>query len=149
MKYDTHEIMNNHKRRLPGTTNGKITKVSSSPLIINLLFTFFGGTILHGFAVWFHSQHWNMATSHYPSQCWPRSLSPYGVIRPEWVKISFLSFQGCFGFISPFQTRLCIVIQSGKQVFAIYRITLNVNSLLRPRDAYMHQQNQYSYLMGC
>ena len=26
------------------------------------------------------------ATSHYLSQCWPRSLSPYGVTRPEWVK---------------------------------------------------------------
>ena len=26
------------------------------------------------------------ATSHYPSQCWPRSLSPYGVTRPQWVK---------------------------------------------------------------
>ena len=25
------------------------------------------------------------ATSHYLSQCWPRSLSPYGVIRPHWV----------------------------------------------------------------
>ena len=24
-------------------------------------------------------------TSHYLSQCWPRSLSPYGVIRPQWV----------------------------------------------------------------
>ena len=28
------------------------------------------------------------ATSHYLSQCWPRSLSPYDVIRPQWVKIS-------------------------------------------------------------
>ena len=28
------------------------------------------------------------ATSHYLSQCWPRSLSPYGVIRPQWVKQS-------------------------------------------------------------
>ena len=28
------------------------------------------------------------ATSHYPSQCWPRSPSPYGIIRPQWVKIS-------------------------------------------------------------
>ena len=27
------------------------------------------------------------ATSHYPSQCWPRSLSPYGVARPQWVKL--------------------------------------------------------------
>ena len=26
------------------------------------------------------------ATSHYLSQCWPRSLSPYGVTRPHWVK---------------------------------------------------------------
>ena len=27
--------------------------------------------------------------SHYLSQCWPRSLSPYGVIRPQWVKDMF------------------------------------------------------------
>ena len=26
------------------------------------------------------------ATSHYLSQCWPSSLSPYGVTRPRWVK---------------------------------------------------------------
>ena len=26
------------------------------------------------------------ATSHYLSQCWPKSLSPYGIIRPQWVK---------------------------------------------------------------
>ena len=25
------------------------------------------------------------ATSHYLSQCWPRSLSPYGIIWPQWV----------------------------------------------------------------
>ena len=25
------------------------------------------------------------ATSHYLSQCWPRSLSSYGVTRPQWV----------------------------------------------------------------
>ena len=27
------------------------------------------------------------ATSHYLSQCWPRSLSSYGVNRPQWVLI--------------------------------------------------------------
>ena len=27
------------------------------------------------------------ATSHYLSQCWPRSVSPYGVISPQWVFI--------------------------------------------------------------
>ena len=26
------------------------------------------------------------ATSHYLSQCWPRSMPPYGVTRPQWVK---------------------------------------------------------------
>ena len=30
----------------------------------------------------------HQATSHYLSQCWPRSLSPYGVTRPQWVKCS-------------------------------------------------------------
>ena len=30
------------------------------------------------------------ATSHYLSQCWPRSLSPYGVIRPQWVGLSLM-----------------------------------------------------------
>ena len=29
----------------------------------------------------------HQATSHYLSQCWPRSMSPYGVIRPQWVNI--------------------------------------------------------------
>ena len=27
----------------------------------------------------------HQATSHYLSQCWPGSLSPYGVTRPQWV----------------------------------------------------------------
>ena len=28
---------------------------------------------------------YRQATSHHLSQCWPRSLSPYGVTRPQWV----------------------------------------------------------------
>ena len=27
----------------------------------------------------------HQATSHYLNQCWPRSMSPYGVTRPQWV----------------------------------------------------------------
>ena len=27
------------------------------------------------------------ATSHYLSQCWPISVSPYGITRPQWVDI--------------------------------------------------------------
>ena len=30
----------------------------------------------------------SQATSHYLSQCWPRFMSPYGVIRPQWVKFA-------------------------------------------------------------
>ena len=37
--------------------------------------------------VWCHQ-----ATSRYLNQCWPRSLLPYGVIRPQWVNPHFL---GC------------------------------------------------------
>ena len=35
------------------------------------------------------------AKSHYLSQCWPRSLSPYGVIRPQWVNKSVLVWTWC------------------------------------------------------
>ena len=29
----------------------------------------------------------HQATSHYLSQCWPRSMSPNGVTRPQWVNV--------------------------------------------------------------
>ena len=29
----------------------------------------------------------HQATSQYLNQCWPRSLPPYGITRPQWVKI--------------------------------------------------------------
>ena len=31
------------------------------------------------------------ATSHYLSQCWPISVSPYGVIRPQWVNTDLIT----------------------------------------------------------
>ena len=31
------------------------------------------------------------AKSHYLSQCWPRSMSPYGNIRPQWFKFMSMS----------------------------------------------------------
>ena len=35
----------------------------------------------------FQAMAWcRQATSHYLNQCWPRSMSPYGVTRPQWVK---------------------------------------------------------------
>ena len=35
------------------------------------------------------------ATSHYLSQCWPRSLMPYGITRPQWVKMRQSSYWPC------------------------------------------------------
>ena len=32
------------------------------------------------------------ATSLYPSQCWPRSMAPYGVTRPQYIKHHYVSF---------------------------------------------------------
>ena len=34
----------------------------------------------------------HQATSHYLSQCWPSSMSPYGVTRPQWVKLGHTEF---------------------------------------------------------
>ena len=30
------------------------------------------------------------ATSHHLNQCWPRSLPPYDITRPQWVKVWFM-----------------------------------------------------------
>ena len=35
-------------------------------------------------------------TSHYPSQCWPRSLSPYGIARPNEFKCGVTAMAGHF-----------------------------------------------------
>ena len=37
----------------------------------------------------------HQATSHYLSQCWPSSMSPYGVTRPQWVKQLGICFSSC------------------------------------------------------
>ena len=33
----------------------------------------------------------HQATSHYLGQCWPKSLPPYGITRPQWVNIDVCS----------------------------------------------------------
>ena len=42
------------------------------------------------------------APSHYLSQCWPRSLSPYGVTRPHnyWMEIFLRKYMTIFAFLS-------------------------------------------------
>ena len=40
------------------------------------------------------------APSHYLSHCWPRSVSPYGIIRPQWVNV--WCTRHCFHFFSSY-----------------------------------------------
>ena len=67
------------------------------------------------------------ATNSYLSQCWPRSMSLYGVTRPEWCKIythwisailetTLLSFElyfmtwSCFIYWLNFSTNMCVTV---------------------------------------
>ena len=53
------------------------------------------------------------ATSHYLSQCWPRSMSPYGVTRPQWVKLRWFSFyisKCCLENVSHFLSLIVLII---------------------------------------
>ena len=54
----------------------------------------------------------HQATSHYLSHCWPRSMLPYGITRPQWVvMISFaMSWHGMI-FTSLFWPKAFIYIQ--------------------------------------
>ena len=47
------------------------------------------------------------ATRHYLSQCWPRSLSPYGVTRPQWVNNGSWS-KNTIGITSTGITNVCL-----------------------------------------
>ena len=40
------------------------------------------------------------ATSHYLSQCWPRSLLPYGVTRPQWINAKEVWLHKHWNYIS-------------------------------------------------
>ena len=51
------------------------------------------------------------ATSHYLSQCWPSSMSPYGITRPQWInsscyRVKIFTFRNFLKFFTgfPFQT---------------------------------------------
>ena len=77
------------------------------------------------------------ATSHYLSQCWPRSMLPCGITRPQWVHV-YLNTQD----INP------------QVVSQIYRFEITaaaprgqwVNSL-RPGDACIYQWNESSLVL--
>ena len=67
----------------------------------------------------------HQATSHYLSQCWPRSLSPYGVTRPQWVNPECAEFY-------PLQTKY------------LYRQSQNPKSWFRKCLILMAQWSEHS-----
>ena len=52
------------------------------------------------------------ATSHYLNQCWPRSLPPNGVTRPQWVRLStcHMPYTPSYTTHQTVATLLCIMI---------------------------------------
>ena len=68
------------------------------------------------------------ATSHYLSQCWPRSLSPYVVIRPQWVKCLFTSqFNLCSPGVSMLYVHIYLLFRLVPMVKCLYVSTLYAN----------------------
>ena len=61
---------------------GRGIKCETAVICLSLDLTEDKSTLVH-VMVWCRQ-----ATSHYLSQCWPRSLPPYGVTRPQWVNIA-------------------------------------------------------------
>ena len=82
----------------------------------------------------------HQATSHYLSQCWPRSLSPYGITWPQWVNLNLqLSdkedwrswiyyIQRCFVILYQF-----IDMDPGKTVFDLHCYYVHGKWVLRYR----------------
>ena len=65
------------------------TSCEITPIWMSLDFTVDQSTLVQVMA-------WcRQATSHNLSQCWPRSLSPYGVTRPQWVNVEGLFIWFC------------------------------------------------------
>ena len=63
------------------------------------------------------------ATSHYLSQCWPRSLPPYGVTRPRWVKKTLATFV---------KLKFCVNSQWSSDTIGRHRIDRSLVRVMAP-----------------
>ena len=59
---------------------------------------------------------WCQATNHYLSQCWPRSMSPYGVTMPQWVDICVYISNTFFAFVHLWQSHSCLIFLEYQQL---------------------------------
>ena len=85
------------------------------------------------------------ATSHYQSQCWPRSMSPYGFIRPQWVNIIYCYAMGHLTLVAITGT-ITLVSYLGSQVTAIHMKIRH--QLISPTCAWSSTELQH-YLSQC
>ena len=58
----------------------------------------------------------HQAASHYLSQCWPRSLSPDGITRPQWVNGLVPITQQAVALTNVHQNFLCHVMSLGRSL---------------------------------
>ena len=93
--------------KLISVVNGWGISCENTFIWVSLDHTYDKSTLVQVMA-WCHQ-----ATSHYLSQCWPRSLSPYGVTRPQWVKSSLPQQNGCHFADNIFR---CILV-NGKHLY--------------------------------
>ena len=81
----------------------------------------------------------HQATSHYLSQCWPRSVSPYGVSRPQWYSVIYRIITHC-----------CVSKEFLRIVFAIcsiWYICVGYNEPLWEMSFWEYVNYQYARLL--
>ena len=71
------------------------------------------------------------APSHYLSKCWPRSLAPYGVIRPQWVNMEFSYIQAAVSI------QQCHLARIGNSIMEIR--SHNHKIVLSKQRKFLHQ----------
>ena len=69
------------------------------------------------------------ATSHYLSQCWPRNMSPYGIIRPQWVNSHLMTWKNMIFFFIPQYIFMQVLRNHGGQDLSPMIISITFFSL--------------------
>ena len=98
------------------------------------------------------SQHW----CHYLSQCWPRSLSSYGVTRPQWVNTFKSTLIICFELTDGMLDILYVdILPTFSAIYHIKRIKKNIwrwclqTLAILSGSQYVHQHRKIDHFQSC
>ena len=76
------------------------------------------------------------ATSHYLSQCWPSSMSPYGVNKPQWINLRLPYFHISKGVLllisTPFSIDLALIFPILDWIIQLLSNTFNYRTTVFP-----------------